>query len=297
MTDYGRSPAFGWFPSPLAADYAAIVAQVRAADAVGLDLIGVQDHPYQSRFLDTWALIPALAAVTERIAFFPDVANLPLRPPAVLAKAAASIDVMSGGRVELGLGAGGFWDAIAAMGGPRRTPGDALRALEEAVAVIRLLWSGQRGLRFDGEHYRLAGIHSGPVPAHDMGIWLGVIGPRALALAGRVADGWVPSSPYVPPDRLAEAHARIDEAAVAAGRDPAAIRRVYNVNGTITAGRSDGPFAGPPDQWADELTALVLDRGMDTFVLWAEGDPLEQVHRLGEEVAPRVREQVAAARA
>jgi alkanesulfonate monooxygenase SsuD/methylene tetrahydromethanopterin reductase-like flavin-dependent oxidoreductase (luciferase family) len=86
-----------------------------------LDLIGIQDHPYQRRFLDTFALIGDLLARTERLRFFPDVANLPLRQPAMLAKAGASLDVMSGGRFELGLGAGAFWEAIAAMGGPARS--------------------------------------------------------------------------------------------------------------------------------------------------------------------------------
>jgi alkanesulfonate monooxygenase SsuD/methylene tetrahydromethanopterin reductase-like flavin-dependent oxidoreductase (luciferase family) len=98
----------------------------RAADEAGLDLVGIQDHPYQWRFFDTWTLIAYLSARTSRIRFFADVANLPLRPPAVLAKAAASLDVLTGGRVELGLGAGGFWDAVQAMGGPRRTPGQAV---------------------------------------------------------------------------------------------------------------------------------------------------------------------------
>jgi alkanesulfonate monooxygenase SsuD/methylene tetrahydromethanopterin reductase-like flavin-dependent oxidoreductase (luciferase family) len=117
----------------------------RMADETGLDLIGIQDHPYQWRFHDTWTLIAFLAGRTSRVRFFPDVIDLPLRPPAILAKAAASLDVLTGGRVELGLGAGGFWDAIEAMGGPRRTPAEAVAATEEAIDVIRLVWSGQRG--------------------------------------------------------------------------------------------------------------------------------------------------------
>ena len=84
----------------------------READRLGLDLIGIQDHPYQRRFLDTFTLLSWVAAVTERVRVFPDVACLPLRPPAVLAKAAASIDLLSDGRFEMGLGAGAFWDAI-----------------------------------------------------------------------------------------------------------------------------------------------------------------------------------------
>jgi alkanesulfonate monooxygenase SsuD/methylene tetrahydromethanopterin reductase-like flavin-dependent oxidoreductase (luciferase family) len=161
MPDYGRDLSFGYFLVPNAAD--PLLATARAIEDRGLDLIGVQDHPYQRRFVDTWVLMSMIAAATSRVGVFPDVANLPLRPPAVMAKAAASIDVLSGGRFEHALGAGGFWDAIAAYGGPRRTPGEALAALEEAIIVTRLVWSGQRSLRFDGEHYRLAGAHSGPV--------------------------------------------------------------------------------------------------------------------------------------
>lgn len=93
---------------------------VRVADEGGLQFVGVQDHPYQRRFLDTFALVATLLAETRRISVFTDVANLPLRPPAVMAKAAASLDVLSGGRFELGLGAGGFWDGIAGLPVPTR---------------------------------------------------------------------------------------------------------------------------------------------------------------------------------
>ena len=97
--------------------------RARRADELGLDLIGIQDHPYQRRYLETWALIADLIARTERIRFFPDVANLPLRWPAMIAKQAATLDVRSGGRFELGLGSGAFWDAIGAMGGRRALRG------------------------------------------------------------------------------------------------------------------------------------------------------------------------------
>src|ERR671932_1599351 len=165
MADYGRELEFGVSVEPLAdpPDLAARVAV--AADRAGLDLLGIQDHPYQRRFLDTWTVISTLVPATERIRFFPDVACLPLRPPAVLAKAAASLDVLSGGRIEMGLGTGAFWDAIVAMDGPRRSPGEAVRSLDEAIQVMRLVWSDERSLRFDGEFYRLQGAHSGPVPA------------------------------------------------------------------------------------------------------------------------------------
>jgi alkanesulfonate monooxygenase SsuD/methylene tetrahydromethanopterin reductase-like flavin-dependent oxidoreductase (luciferase family) len=262
----------------------------REIEARGLDWIGIQDHPYQRRFVDTWTLLGAVAAVTTRVGFFPDVANLPLRPPAMMAKAAASLDVLSGGRFELGLGAGSFWDAIAAYGGPRRQPRDALAALEEAISVIHLVWSGERNLRFSGSHYRLAGAHSGPVPVHPIGIWLGVYGPRALQLAGRLADGWLPS---LRGDLtvLAEGSARLDEAASAAGRNPWDVRRVLNVNGQITDGPKLGLLRGPVDQWVDELTDLAVGYGFDTFIFWGEGD--DQLSRFAEEVVPAVRSQIA----
>jgi alkanesulfonate monooxygenase SsuD/methylene tetrahydromethanopterin reductase-like flavin-dependent oxidoreductase (luciferase family) len=288
VPDYGRDVTFGYFLIPNAADPLLEVA--REIEARGLDWIGIQDHPYQRRFVDTWTLLGAVAAVTTRVGFFPDVANLPLRPPAMMAKAAASLDVLSGGRFELGLGAGSFWDAIAAYGGPRRQPRDALAALEEAISVIHLVWSGERNLRFSGSHYRLAGAHSGPLPVHPIGIWLGVYGPRALQLAGRLADGWLPS---LRGDLtvLAEGSARLDEAASAAGRNPWDIRRVLNVNGQITDGPKLGLLRGPVDQWVDELTDLAVGYGFDTFIFWGEGD--DQLSRFAEEVVPAVRSQIA----
>jgi alkanesulfonate monooxygenase SsuD/methylene tetrahydromethanopterin reductase-like flavin-dependent oxidoreductase (luciferase family) len=271
--DYGRQVQFGVFITPDATQPQRALDTAMLADELGFDLIGVQDHPYQRRFFDTWTLLVAMAMRTDRATVFPDVANLPLRPPAVLAKAAASLDILSGGRFELGLGAGGFWDAIKAMGGPVRTPGESVAALEEAIQVIRMMWSGERGLRFDGKFYQLAGVQSGPVPPHEIGIWVGAYKPRMLSLIGRIADGWVPSLGYVQPADLAEANKRIDEAATAAGRDPKAIRRVLNTG----------------FQPADIIAALVLDFGMDSFLI---SDDPAAMRKFASEVAPRVREQV-----
>ena len=285
----GRDIKFGYFLIPNAD--APLLSLAQEAEHLGLDYIAVQDHPYQRRFVDTLTLLSMIAARTSQIGLFPDVANLPLRSPAVLAKAAASIDVLSGGRFELGLGAGGFWDAIEAYGGPRRTPGKALAALEEAIEVIRKVWSGERNLRFEGQHYRLRGAHSGPVPVHPIGIWLGVTGPRALKLAGKVADGWVPSF-RGDLMKIADMSKRLDDAAAEAGRDPSSIRRILNVNGVITEGASNSILQGPVNQWADELTKLAITYGFDTFIFWGEGEG--QLQRFAEQVVPAVRAQVAA---
>jgi alkanesulfonate monooxygenase SsuD/methylene tetrahydromethanopterin reductase-like flavin-dependent oxidoreductase (luciferase family) len=291
MTDYGRAPEFGLSIVPLAdpPDQAARLA--RAADRAGLDLVGVQDHPYQRRFLDTWTLLATLVPVTGRVRFFPDVANLPLRPPAMLAKAAASLDVLSGGRIELGLGAGAFWDAVVAMGGPRRSPGEAVRSVEEAIKVMKLVWSDERSLRFDGEFYSLEGMRPGPHPMHDIGVWVGAYGPRMLNLIGRLADGWVPSYGHAPPERLPEMNRRIDEGAAEAGRKPREIRRAYNVAGKIGPG-GEGPLDGPSEKWVETLANFVLEDGMDTFVFWPSEDHERQAEIFAREVVPAVREAV-----
>jgi len=291
MNNNSRALKFGYFLVPSADSPLLSIAQ--EVERRGLDYVAIQDHPYQRRFVDTWTLLSMIAATTSRIGLFPDVANLPLRTPAVLAKAAASIDVLSGGRFELGLGAGSFWDAIEAYGGPRRSPGAALEALAEAVEVIRKVWSGERNLRFEGQHYRLHGAHSGPVPAHPIGIWLGVLGPRALKLAGRVADGWVPSF-RGDLNQIARMTRQLDRAVQEAGRNPASLRRILNVNGVITDGESRGMLQGPVDQWTDELTNLATAYRFDTFIFWGEGD--NQLARFAEEVVPAVRAQVAAER-
>jgi alkanesulfonate monooxygenase SsuD/methylene tetrahydromethanopterin reductase-like flavin-dependent oxidoreductase (luciferase family) len=189
--NYGHPLQFGTFITPRNDAPEAVVALAQRSEALGYDLVTFQDHPYQPAFHDTWTLLSYVAARTQRIHVSPNVLNLPLRQPAVLARAAASLDRLSGGRVELGLGAGAFWDGIAAMGGPRRTPGESIEALEEAITIIRALWdTSQRGGVFvRGKHYQVAGAKRGPAPAHPIGIWIGAYKPRILKLTGRVADG------------------------------------------------------------------------------------------------------------
>lgn len=292
MTDYGRPLQFGLFVTPRADMLDNTLALAALADQ-HLDFIAVQDHPYQAKFVDSWALMATVLARTQRVKVIPDVASLPLRPPAVLAKTAASLDVISGGRFELALGAGAFWQAIAAMGGPNRTPGEAAQALEEAVEVIRLMWSDQRSVRFQGEHYRLSGVHPGPPPPHDIQIWLGVGGPRMLRFLGAKADGWVPSNSYFPPDKLPAMQRQIDDAALAAGRNPSAIVRAYNIFGAVTRAGDAEAFRGSVAQWTDELTALSVETGMDTFLLGTADDDAAQAAVFADEIVPAVREAVA----
>jgi alkanesulfonate monooxygenase SsuD/methylene tetrahydromethanopterin reductase-like flavin-dependent oxidoreductase (luciferase family)/iron-sulfur cluster repair protein YtfE (RIC family) len=281
MTDYGHPLLFGSFLTPAAADPERVVGLAQRSERLGLDLVTVQDHPYQPRFLDTWTLLSYLAARTRSVRLAANVTNLPLRPPAVLARSVASLDLLSGGRVELGLGAGAFWDAIEAMGGRRLPGGQGLRALEEAIDVIRQVWDADArgGVRVEGEFHRVVGAKRGPAPAHDVGIWLGAYKPRMLALTGRKADGWLPSLGYLQPGDLAAGNAVIDDAAHEADRSPRDIRRLLNV-GTA--------------QSADELADLAVDHGISAFILAA--DDADDLQRFAEEVAPAVRELVAAER-
>jgi alkanesulfonate monooxygenase SsuD/methylene tetrahydromethanopterin reductase-like flavin-dependent oxidoreductase (luciferase family) len=267
--DYDHPVRFGIFPSPRADSSQETLHMARVADEAGFDLIGIQDHPYQRRFLDTWTLMAFVLAQTSRVTVFSDVANLPLRPPRMMAKAAASLDLLSHGRFELGLGAGAFWEGIEAMGGRRLSPKQSVDALEQAIVELREFWRGE-------------GKFEGPPPAHRIGIWLGAYKPRMLRITGALADGWIPSQSYLPPDAVPEAMQRIDDAAAADGRDPKQLRRVYNLI-------SDEPVT------AEQVADFVTELGFDSFI-FSPAD-VQDVERLAHDVLPAVREEVARRRA
>ena len=272
--------------------------RARIADASEIDLITIQDHPYIPYFLDTWTLLSALAGATTRVHLGTNVSPLPLRPPAMLAKAAASIDILSRGRVELGIGAGGFPKGITSFGGRVLPVGERVTAFAEAIQVIRGLWESGDGFSFDGTYYQLHDTHFGPKPDHAIRIWVGASKPRMLRLAGRLADGVLLSNPYVPEDRLAEMNRQIDEGAAAAGRSPDAIRRGYNLMGVIelpdlpNTSQEIGPktVVMPAAGWIDLIVHLYQDRGMDTFIFWPLGDnQLLQAETFAGKIAPAVR--------
>jgi len=201
----------------------------------------------------------------------------------VLAKSAASLDRLSGGRVELGVGAGAFWDGVAAMGGPRRTPKESVDALEEAIAILRGFWSGERSVTVAGEHYSVQGAKPGPTPAHPIGIWVGAYGPRMLRLTGRIGDGWLPSlgGSYLSREQVPAMQRAVDEGAEVAGRDPAEIERAANVMS----------LEGDPAGWPDQLARVVDGLGFSTVLVGLpDEEPLEVIRRLGQETAPRLRE-------
>ena len=292
MPDYGHDLQFGIFPSPDAARAEQTLELAQLAEVTGLDLVSVQDHPYQAKHLDTWTLLSVIAARTTAVRVAPNVANLPLRHPVVLARSVATLDRLSNGRVELGMGAGAFWDAIAAAGGPRRSPKQAVDALVEALAVIRAVW-GSGTVRHEGEHYPVRGLHAGPQPAHEVPIWLGAYKPRMLRVTADLADAWIPSMGYADPAELGALNAAIDEQAEANGRGVQAVRRMYNVFGRF--GSSAGFLQGTVGDWAEQLAGLAIDEGISTFILGT--DEPDDVRRFALEVAPAVRDQVEAERA
>lgn len=297
MTDYGHDLIFGTLLEPPCDRAGDVVQLAELTERVGLDLVSLADHPYWPERLDTFTLLSAIAARTNRTRLLTNLANLPLRPPAMLARTAATLDIISNGRFELGIGTGAqqMWDAIVAEGGPQRSAGESIGALDEAVQIIRALWTPGADARFDGLHYRIDGAKPGPIPPHHIGIWIGAYQPRLLRLVGRIADGWVVSSPHLPPELLSDANKLIDRAAINAGRSPKAVRRVYNISGDFTA-HGSGFLQGPPKTWVEQLTELTLTAGIGGYLLHRV-DSASVIRTFAEEVAPAVRKAVGDVRA
>ena len=294
------TPQFGIFLVPMATNPGELFWQAKIADDNGLDLLLIQDHPYQPRFFETWTLLTALAIKTERIHLSPGVADLPLRLPSVLAKQAATLDVLTGGRVELGLGAGAYWDAIAGFGGPQRTPAEAYSAYEDALHILRGMWDDPGNeFTYHGKVYNVKGAKFGPAPAHRIPIWAGAVGPKMLRLTGRMADGLFVTFAFFPPERLPEVHTLVDEGAREAGRSPEAIRRGNNIHGVIRPGAGRKSFPAEPgiidgtaSYWADQLTTLYREHRQDTFSFWPNGDIVQQTETFAKEVVPAVKERL-----
>nr|WP_243727638.1 LLM class flavin-dependent oxidoreductase [Actinocrispum wychmicini] len=274
---------------------------VDQADRDGLDVFSLSDHPYIGTHLDAYATIGFLLGRTQRIAGFANVTNLPTRPPAMVARTVTSLSALSGGRVVLGMGAGGLWDRIADMGVPRLSPSDAVDAFEEAIVLVRKLSGGGPPVTYQGRHYQVTNIEPAAVTAPE--VWTGSVGPKSLAATGRVADGWIPGHAA---DWLSERYRTsrpvIDEAAATAGRDPREIRTVFNLPGKIT----DRPLAetrsrdgrwigGSVDQWVEELTTAVREHGAAGFTLFSPSGGTQDSVTLGRwaaEIAPAVREAI-----
>ncbi|WP_433260137.1 LLM class flavin-dependent oxidoreductase [Actinosynnema sp. CS-041913] len=279
-----------------------LLRMTQQADRDGLDLFSLSDHPYIGTRLDAYAALGFVLGGTRRLAGFANVSNLPTRPAPMLARTVTSLSALSGGRVVLGMGAGGLWDRIADMGVPRLSPSAAVDAFEEAIVLVKKLSGGGPPVTHEGRHYRVNRIEPAPVAAPP--VWTGSVGPKSLAATGRVADGWIPghAADWLS-ERYRESRPVIDDAATAAGRDPREVRTIFNLPGQIT----DRPVASPRDragrwlggsvdQWVEELTGAVLAHGASGFLLFSpKGGTTDLVSlgRWGGEIVPAVREAIA----
>jgi alkanesulfonate monooxygenase SsuD/methylene tetrahydromethanopterin reductase-like flavin-dependent oxidoreductase (luciferase family) len=279
----------------VAASAADPVAQARAAEELGFDFVSTSDHPGGTEpTFETWTLLTWMAAATTRIAFLPRVLAVPIRPPAVIAKMAETFDRLSGGRLIVGLGAGGSDQELRSLGAAAQTPGQKVTGLSDAITIIRGLWTGTP-FSHDGAVHRVEAAELAPKPERAVPIWLGTYGDRALGVTGRQADGWIPSLSYSPPDALRAMHGKLMAALAAAGRDPAAMTTVLNVVVRIDAHAEPAPgtVVGSAGAVLDQLVELSRIGFGSMNVMPSGPDLAGQVHRIGTEVVPALRDAVA----
>lgn len=281
-----------------------MLGHARLADHAGLDLVSLPDHPYFADRIDAYAALGFVLGATSTITAAPIMTNLVSRPAPMLARTVAGLSAVSSGRFILGLGAGGLDEEIVALGVHRRPPAARVRALEEAITVVRALSGGGPPVTFEGEFYQVTGLT--PTATAAPPIWVGALGRKTLAVTGRQADGWIPGHlADWRSTRVAESRPILDEAAASAGRNPADIATIYNVSGRLTrdplpATRDDeGRWTGGGvAQWVEELTSAVLEHGAAAFIyLVRPGDIIDDttLNLWAREVVPAVREAIATA--
>jgi alkanesulfonate monooxygenase SsuD/methylene tetrahydromethanopterin reductase-like flavin-dependent oxidoreductase (luciferase family) len=296
-----REVVFGFGAPSDIDDGPELLRMAQQADRDRLDIFSVSDHPYLGGRLDAYASVGFILGGTQHIAGFVNVTNLPTRPAPMLARTVTSLSALSGGRIVLGMGAGGRWDRIADMGVPRLSPGEAVDAFEEAIVLVKKLSGGGPAVTYRGRYYQVDQIEPAAVAAPA--VWTGSVGPKSLAATGRVADGWIPGhAADWRSERYRMSRPVIDEAAAAVGRDPREIRTVFNLPGRIT----DHPLAatrdrdgrwigGSADQWVEELTAAVLEHDASGFMLFSPSGGTTDAVSLGRwasEIVPAVREAI-----
>jgi probable F420-dependent oxidoreductase len=268
------------------------VADARRAEDLGFDFVSASDHLHgDSPTWEPWTTLSWIAASTTRLRVLTRVLAVPYRPPAVVAKMAETFDRLSGGRLMLGLGGGYLDEEFRAFGLRVPSPREKIDGLEEAIRIIRGLWS-EGGLSFDGRLHRTEGATIEPRPDRPIPIWVGTYGRRALALTGRLADGWIPSLGFAPPEVVTGMRERVHAAARRAGRDPAEITCAYNLVVRVDEGAEPDPkvVSGSPEAIAERLRGFTA-MGFTAFNLMPTGPGLdEQADRLGREVLPLLRD-------
>lgn len=264
-------------------------AEAREAEALGYDFVCVSDHLHGTHPThETWTFLTWVAAATSRVQVVPNVLGLPYRAPAVLAKMAESLQRLSGGRLVLGYGAGGMDAEFAAFGLDVRSPGAKVEALKDALTILHGTWAGTP-FTHDGPQLAVRDAAIEPKPVRRIPIWIGGNGPKVLALTGRLADGWLPSVPFAPPEVIPERSAIILRAAEAARRSREDLTFVSDVGIAVGPRRDDGSLVrGSAEEVAERLAAFG-ELGFDAINVWPAGDATEQRHRIAEEVLPLLR--------
>jgi probable F420-dependent oxidoreductase len=283
-----------WGPS---ATRDGVLAVARTAEEAGLDSVWVADHivfplrsgsvyPYRAGgvpfapedgFLEAMTTLAAIAGATERVSIGTSVLVLPMRNPLLFAKEVATLDVLSGGRTILALGAGWWEEEFIALDAPFRGRG---RRLDEQIQILRRLWS-DGSLAWDGESFRFEEVVCEPRPVQPGGppLWIGGTGPRARRRAARLGDGWHGLGART--DEIAAGRQEIAGLAAQAGRDP----------GAVSISTSTGLPAEPERQLQRMLD--LADCGLGHVVLNVRGETIPElcsaIERFAGEILPAIR--------
>ena len=271
-------------------------AMARAAEHAGFDSIWLGDHllyrddgrPERGPW-EAWTLLAALAAVTERVTLGTLVACTAFHPPAVLAKMAATVDEVSGGRLVLGIGAGWNRAEFDAFGLPFDHRAS---RFEEAFEIVRRLLGGER-VTLHGSYWHAEDAVLLPVPSRRPPLMIGSTGERVLSIALPHIDMWNTWFDWFgnTPEGFAARNAEIDAAAERAGRDPHEIQRSACVHVVLDRG-VDGrpidpgcpPLEGTPERIAEGL-AEMAEAGADEVILVVTPIDERSIHRLAEVLA------------
>jgi probable F420-dependent oxidoreductase len=266
---------------------AELLDEVRAAEAAGWHGVWLADHympntsdgtPARGDAYECWALLPALAAVTERIRIGTLVSPTTVHHPALLAKRAATIDRLSGGRMVLGLGAGWQVNEHRAYGFELPPPGMRVSRFEEAITIVRAMLA-EDFTTFAGQFFSVTGAPCDPKPVQSpLPLLVGTRGPRMLRITARQADEW---NAWGTPEQAAPLRAALVQACETVGRDPATMRTSVNafidLDGTAPpTGRAT--LTGPASAIADQI-GRYAELGFDEFILpdWNLGREASQV--------------------
>jgi probable F420-dependent oxidoreductase len=276
-------------------DAAGMIAEAQHAESLGFDLFCISDHLHGGNPTpEPWTALTWIAALTERISVMTNVLALPYRAPAVTAKMAETLSRLSGGRLVLGLGTGGYDHEFSAFGLAERSPGQKVGALSEAIQIIRGLWQ-EPCFSFEGEYFRTREARIEPKPAHQIPIWIGSYGPRALRITGALADGWVPSLGRLSLDQAEGMRATVRAAAAHAGRDPDEITCAANLIVDFTSDGRPDPDSSRVTGTSEAVTErlIAIGRAGFTFLNVALADASAR-DRFAAEVMPPVRAELLA---